>query len=122
MSHIADALKEKGHDVTVICMDNDHGRRYCAKLFDDKNIPYILTEGPDMSVALEVLPAPQDPLENFINLWRPHCIKACKELKPDLIVCDVWSRYGAIAADEMGIPSVINSPLPLTLFKDIGII
>ena len=55
-------------------------------------------------------------------MWRPHCIEACKKLNPDIIVCDIWSRNGIIAADELGIPSVINSPLPLSMLKDYGLI
>ena len=33
-----------------------------------------------------------------------------EKIKPDLVVCDFWSRVGVEAADELGIPSVINCP------------
>jgi hypothetical protein len=42
----------------------------------------------------------------------------CKDLQPDIIVCDFFSRNGVFAADEMGIPSVINAPAPLDFLKD----
>jgi hypothetical protein len=43
----------------------------------------------------------------------------CKDLQPDIIVCDFFSRLGVFAADEMGIPSVINAPEPVAFLKDI---
>lgn len=59
-----------------------------------------------------------DPTEIYMDLWSPSCIKACKELKPDLIVYDFFSRAGNLAADEMGIPSVNFFIGPLIIFKE----
>ena len=56
--------------------------------------------------------------ELYLTLWAPSCIKVCKDLKPDIIVCDFFSRAGAFAADEMGIPCVINCPGPIQFLKD----
>jgi hypothetical protein len=49
-------------------------------------------------------------LFNNIGSWEEEAIQGLKELKPDLIVCDVVSRVGAVAADKMRIPSVLNWP------------
>lgn len=51
-------------------------------------------------------------------MWEPSCKKAIKDLKPDLVVCDFYTRLGVEAADEMGIPSVINNPGPVEHLKN----
>jgi len=51
-------------------------------------------------------------------LWEPSLFKTIKELQPDIVVCDfVTGMLGVLAADEMGIPSVINAPAPIGHMK-----
>ena len=45
--------------------------------------------------------------EVYFEAWEESAIQATKDFKPDIVVCDFFSRFGAIAADQMGIPSVI---------------
>lgn len=45
--------------------------------------------------------------EVYFDAWEASAIKVTKDFKPDIVVCDWYSRFGAMAADEMGIPSVI---------------
>lgn len=45
--------------------------------------------------------------EVYFEAWEKHAIQATKDFNPDIVVCDFFSRFGAIAADQMGIPSVI---------------
>lgn len=52
-------------------------------------------------------------------MWEPECKKAIKDLKPDLVICDFFTRLGVEAADEMGIPSVINNPGPIEHLKNL---
>ena len=86
----------------------------------DTDLKYVLTEGgPEQELQNhEQKGLKDDPEEMYVNAWTPGCIKVCQDLKPDIIVCDVFSRAGAMAADQMGIPSVLNLPGPLLLFKD----
>ena len=39
-------------------------------------------------------------------MWR----EELQKLKPELIVCDFMTRFGAKIADELGVPCVINTP------------
>ena len=119
-SHIAEALKDAGHDVTVITIDNAKGRTGCPNIFDKMGVPYILTEGPQQEI-IETTHGMKDAKEVFIQMWEPHCIAAVKQLKPDLVVCDFFSRNGALAADEMGIPSVLNIAFPFEIFTSTGL-
>ena len=51
----------------------------------------------------------------YFKEWGPIVIPVIKNLKPDIVVCDWFSRCGGYAADEMGIPCVIQVPGPLSL-------
>ena len=35
-----------------------------------------------------------------------------EKIMPDIIVCDFWTKEALPIADELGIPSVVNLPLP----------
>jgi hypothetical protein len=43
----------------------------------------------------------------FLNHWEPFAVEACKKLEPDMIICDLSSRVGLVAADQMGIECVV---------------
>ena len=120
VSHLALALKERGHDVHFITIENSSSRTRVPALFGKMNIPYIMTEGPESGIEHMKTDEPGDPNERFIEEWRPHCFKAVKDLAPDLVVSEFFSRNGAIAADELGIPSVINVGMPLEVFIYLG--
>ena len=115
-SNIAEALKDAGHEVTIISIDSEKTRHHCPKLFDPMGVKYILTEGPEASVLEQPPKGIEDPKELYIQMWEPHCIAAVKELNPDMVVCDFFSRNGILAADQMGIPSVVQIAIPLGLF------
>ena len=117
-SHIAEALQEAGHEVTMITINCEKTRWQMPRLFDKMGVKCILTEGPDESVLYQMLTPPKDSKELYVTMWQPHCVKACKEAKPDLIISDFFGRNGIIAADEMKIPSVVNCGLPLKMFVD----
>jgi hypothetical protein len=79
----------------------------------------LTTEGPEQDILYKKQEGLKDSGDEvYLNLWKPSCVKACKELKPDIIVCDFFSRNGVFAADEMGIPVVINCPGPLPFLKN----
>jgi predicted glycosyltransferase len=52
----------------------------------------------------------KDPFEECLEIWEPLVISEIEKIKPDIVVCDFFSRVGITAADKMGIPSVINAP------------
>jgi len=57
-------------------------------------------------------------VNSLMALWEPSLFKTIKELQPDIVVCDfVTGMLGVLAADEMGIPSVINAPAPIGHMK-----
>ena len=47
MSHVAVALKNKGHDVHVITNGNQVGREKVPQIFVNTDIPIIFTDGPE---------------------------------------------------------------------------
>ena len=55
-------------------------------------------------------------------MWKPHGIKKIKEINPDIVVCDFFARVGIYAADEMGIPSIVNIPGPVYYINDLGLL
>lgn len=54
-------------------------------------------------------------------LWEPKMVEEFKTLKPDLVVGDFFYRSGITAADELGIPSVLNVAIVLEVFKEFGL-
>ena len=38
IGHIGEAMKERGHSITVVSMDNSKGREMCPKMFDRMGI------------------------------------------------------------------------------------
>lgn len=66
MSHVAETLKDRGHTVTIVCMDNSKGRESCPKLFDKMNISYKLTKASEIEDA--------GTLDNYVMSWKESCI------------------------------------------------
>lgn len=56
-----------------------------------------------------------------MNDWKPHAMEAIKELAPDMIVCDMWSRVGIIAADEIGLPCIVTNVFPWKFVDQFGL-
>ena len=107
MSHVAIALKARGHDVHVITNGNEVGREKVPQILAHTDIPIIFADGPEQSVMWEKPKGMKVSNEVYFDAWEKSAIKAVKDFKPDIVVCDFYSRFGAIAADEMGIPSLI---------------
>jgi len=59
--------------------------------------------------------------EAFMNDWQPFAIEAMKQLEPDMVVSDIWSRVGMIAADEMSLPVVQVNVFPWAFSTGFGI-
>ena len=47
--------------------------------------------------------------------------KEIEKIRPDVIVCDFYTRVGVEIADELGIPSVINIPGMLEMCNNFGL-
>ena len=62
-----------------------------------------------------------NPQEKFFNHWKVFAIEEIKKIKPDIVVCDFVSKVGVMAADELGIPSVINVPGLLEFMNNVGV-
>ena len=56
-------------------------------------------------------------MEVYFDAWEENAIFVTKDLKPDIVVCDLNSRFGAISADQMGIPSVIIVAEPMEVLN-----
>ena len=48
VGRVGEAMKERGHNISVVSMDNDKGREMCPKYFDNLGIPYRLTKAKDI--------------------------------------------------------------------------
>ena len=54
MSHLAEGLKDRGHDVTLVSNGNETGKVIVPRHFDFKGIKWHLTEGgPEQSVIFD---------------------------------------------------------------------
>jgi len=113
ISHIAEGLLDRGHDVTMVSCGNSDGGRVVPKKCDPKGIKYVLTvegEQPEM----DMLKNGPKAFKLMFEMWEPSLFKAVKDLQPDIVICDfVTGMLGALAADEMGVPSIINAPAPI---------
>ena len=56
----------------------------------------------------------------FFPIWKKMWGEELQKLKPELIVCDYFTRVGAEIADDMGIPCVINTPGLLNFMDEYG--
>lgn len=123
ISHLGDLLKQRGHDVYVITIGNKEGRKRAPNVCGQYGLKIIYTDGPEQTEMYRKPANWRDATdESYLRLWEPHCIKAVHELNPDIVVCDFFSRNGILAADEMGIPSVINVPGSLTMLDEYGML
>ena len=100
-------MKEKGHDVHVITNGNEVAREKVPNIFANTDIPIIYADGPEQSVFMEKPKGTKQSFEVYFDAWENSAMQATKDFKPDIVVCDFFSRFGALAADEMGVPSVI---------------
>ena len=53
----------------------------------------------------------------IMDAWKPYVYEKVKEINPDVVVYDFWSKPGAIAADKLGIPSLMNIPGPSAILE-----
>jgi UDP:flavonoid glycosyltransferase YjiC (YdhE family) len=123
MSRIAIALQEAGHEVHLLTVDNERGRNGIPKLVEGTGIQLHLTPGLEMdTIMVDIGKDKIDPKDKFVEAWKPGCMAKIRELKPDIIVADILGKPGLLAADEMGIPCVLNNPAgPLSFYQSIGI-
>lgn len=112
ISHLAEALKDAGHDVTVVTMDNEDGRTKGKRLFEGKGVKAVYVGGNfDIHASYKT----NDimgviSLREYVKEWTPHAVTAVIGLKPDIIVTDWYSSAGLFAAEQIGVPVVINQP------------
>ena len=87
----------------------------CPKLFDHTSVKYIMHEGiTELDGDYMMEQGFIDPVDKIMTpVWMPHIIQTYKEIQPDLVVSDFLLNSGAHAADELGIPCVINIPIAL---------
>ena len=50
------------------------------------------------------------PENEFYKVWNPMIKEEIKKINPDVVVSDFVSRAGTLAADDLGIPCLINCP------------
>ena len=88
-------------------------------MLDPLGVKYVLTDGgPEQDVFYQRgKSAKENGDKIYFKEWGPKVIQVVKNLKPDIVVCDGWSRCGGYAADEMDIPCVIQSPGPISLLS-----
>jgi len=63
-------------------------------------------------------------IDTVMNKWKDLVIEEVKKIhaekKIDVIVTDFWSRAGAAAADELGVPNVLNIPGLMNAYMGLG--
>lgn len=123
MTHLADALMEAGHTVFFVSNEdsyNDHkGSKILTAIGCENQI--FTKDGIDRKAFFKKPEKfMENPQEEFFEHWSGFAIEEIKKIKPDIIVCDFVSRAGILAADEMGIPCVINIPGLLEFVNNFG--
>lgn len=54
----------------------------------------------------------------ILAIWKKLWREEIDKIKPELIVCDFFTRVGAEIADDLGIPCVINAPCLFNFLVD----
>ena len=114
MTRIAIALAEKGHEVNFVSIDCKRGRTSLPKMLDGTGVKLHLTptEG-NLEVEDSMADMTADrklPNCEFYCAWDKNAIKLIKEINPDIVVNDLLSQSGMRAAEQLGIPFVLNNP------------
>lgn len=122
MSRIAIACAKKGHDTHLFTVDNERGRNGIPKLIDGTDVKLHLSKGPEMDALMQdVGDDMMDPKDKFVEEWKEDCLKQLREVKPDIIVADIYGVPGWHYSQETGCPFVINNPAgPFDMYQEVG--
>lgn len=113
MSQLAHALIERGHEVHFLTNSDSYNGGKASKVLADigcKNAIFT-NDGVTRADLFKKPDGLKDQPENkFFPIWKKMWKEEIEKLKPELIVCDFFTRVGVEIGDELGIPSVINTP------------
>lgn len=90
-------------------------------MYEGSEVKLHLTEGPELeTIYVDMGDDRIDPMDKYNNAWEPSVFTKIDELKPDIMVVDIISRPGHVAAEKFGIPLVVNNPAgPYRFYQDI---
>ena len=115
MCRLVDALEEAGHE--VVMFTNKFNSEKVTKFARSNGIKARLMF-PD-SITRDQLIQGKEMTRKYLGQGVCEIIDEFKPAiaaeKPDIIVCDFVSGFGAHVADELGIPCVIEAPAPLRI-------
>lgn len=117
----ATALKDAGHDVYIITNGNDFIKEKTKGYEEKYGFTMVYTNcGLTNEDAMKDPPnkCDGDPINIFLETWRPYVKESMKLVAPDIVVSDFFSVPGVYAAQELDIPVVINVPGPVAMFVD----
>ena len=110
--NLGGALHDRGHDVTVIVSKQSEDRT--QKVIASSGCKTFVTKDDCTDEDLK-------PLKGFAGRkWIPFLREAVKSIQPDIAVVDFISPCGAIVADEIGVPVIVNLPGSIKIFNVIG--
>jgi len=103
-------LVQRGHDVYFVSNSDAYSdgkvSRHIAAI---EGLNLVQTDDP---ITREEFMAPQKSAADVPDVvlwprWEPFAEKALRDINPDIVVGDFYTRLGATIADKMNIPSVI---------------
>eukprot|EP00929_Paragymnodinium_shiwhaense_P030683 TRINITY_DN17349_c0_g1_i1.p1 TRINITY_DN17349_c0_g1~~TRINITY_DN17349_c0_g1_i1.p1 ORF type:complete len:478 (-),score=105.48 TRINITY_DN17349_c0_g1_i1:279-1712(-) len=116
--HIAKALVQRGHQVQVVTLE-------FAKKFEKKvtafgaefvSLPSKVTYE---DLEEQTHAKGRDPFKPCLDLMIEPLRRHFMEQRPDVIVTDVVTLAPMVLSEELGIPLVMNVPLPMSLFRNL---
>ena len=119
MMHIAEELKDRGHDVTVI--SNEYGGERIKNIIEEAGCTAAITKD---GISKEEM-RPGDRKLNpggstGYNKWLPILKEEIHKVKPDIAVLDFFTVPAFKACDELGIKVVSNFTYPLEILNIFG--
>ena len=103
-------MVQRGHDVYFVSNSDAYNdgkvSRHIAAI---EGLNLVQTDDP---ITREEFMAPQKSAADVPDVvlwprWEPFAEKALREINPDIVVGDFYTRLGTTIADKMNIPSVI---------------
>ena len=118
LMRLAAACKEKGHKISFLAFQYNADR--CRKMLKQTEIDDVPIEFPDPGYTREEITV------GVGNVGTSRAVmfggtegaiepikRKLQEWKPDLVVSDFMGWHFVAAADELGIPVIVQCPLPL---------
>lgn len=124
MSQLAEGLLQRGHEVYFVTNSDIYNEGKVSRQINAiEGLNLVQTDDPITREEFMAKPKDAKDVPDVVQFprWEPFAEKALREINPDIVVGDFYTRVGIIIADRMKIPSVIQCPGIIDFLDDYGV-